>query len=54
MPPRNRPQIHHRTAESACAHESSGGAFTAVLRANAAGFVVDYPGLWREERASPA
>lgn len=44
------PQTYHRTAELAYAYESNGGAFTAVLPVNAASFVVDYPGLWREER----
>ncbi|MEW5926557.1 MAG: putative glycolipid-binding domain-containing protein [Gemmatimonadota bacterium] len=48
------PQTYHRTAELAYAYESHGAAFTAELRVNAAGFVVDYPGLWLEERESPA
>jgi hypothetical protein len=45
-------QTYHRTAETTYAYESGGGAFTAELRTNAAGFVVDYPGLWREEEIS--
>ncbi|HEU0077065.1 MAG TPA: putative glycolipid-binding domain-containing protein [Longimicrobiaceae bacterium] len=48
------PQSYRRTSDTTYAYESSGGAFTAELRVNAAGFVVHYPGLWTEERASPA
>ncbi|MET0397159.1 MAG: putative glycolipid-binding domain-containing protein [Longimicrobiaceae bacterium] len=48
------PQRYRRTGESTYAYESSGGAFTAELRVNAASFVTHYPGLWTEERASPA
>lgn len=48
------PQSYRRTSDTTYAYESDGGAFTAELRANAAGFVVRYPGLWSEERESPA
>ena len=40
-------QTYARVAEGAYAYESAGGAFTAVLRTNAAGFVTHYPGLWQ-------
>lgn len=48
------PQRYRRTGESTYAYESSGGAFTAELRVSPAGFVTHYPGLWTEERESPA
>ena len=46
------PQSYRRTSNTTYAYESDGGAFTAELRVNAAGFMVDYPGLWREEEIS--
>jgi hypothetical protein len=39
-------QIYERLDESRYRYESGGGAFTAVLETNAAGFVTRYPGLW--------
>lgn len=48
------PQRYRRTGESTYAYESSGGAFTAELRVNAAGFVTHYPRLWTEERDGSA
>jgi hypothetical protein len=48
------PQRYRRTGESTYAYESRGGDFAAELRVNAEGFVAHYPGLWTEERASPA
>lgn len=48
------PQRYRRTSDTAYAYESEGGAFTAELRVNRAGFVTHYPGLWTEERAHPA
>ncbi len=44
------PQTYRRTSETTYAYESNGGAFTAELRVNEAGFVTHYPGLWHEER----
>jgi hypothetical protein len=43
------PQTYHRTSDTTYAYVSEGGAFTAELRTNPTGFIVDYPGLWREE-----
>lgn len=42
-------QRYQRLDDQRYRYESGGGAFTAVLRTNDAGFVVDYPGLWRME-----
>lgn len=42
-------QRYERWDRDTYRYESNGGAFTAVLRTNKAGFVVDYPGLWRLE-----
>jgi hypothetical protein len=44
------PQTYRRTGDTTYAYESNGGAFTAELRVNDAGFVVHYPGLWQQER----
>lgn len=44
------PQTYRRTGDTTYAYESSGGAFTAELRVNEAGFVTHYPGLWEQER----
>ena len=49
-------QVYRRTGDEAYTFTSGGGSFTARLRVNEAGFVVDYPGLWRAvdlERESP-
>lgn len=40
-------QIYRRTGEATYRYESAGGAFARDLRVNGAGFVIDYPGLWR-------
>lgn len=48
------PQSYRRTSDLTYAYESQGASFTAELRVNTVGFIVDYPGLWREERDSPA
>jgi hypothetical protein len=45
-------QVYRRTGDSTYRYESSGGAFVGDLRVNAAGFVVDYPGLWQAEGAA--
>jgi hypothetical protein len=45
-------QLYRRTGEATYHYESAGGAFVADLRVNAAGFVIDYPGLWRVEGAA--
>jgi hypothetical protein len=42
-------QLYTRTGENTYRYESAGGAFTRDLNVDAAGFVVDYPGLWRRE-----
>lgn len=42
-------QIYERLGESKYRYTSHGGDFTAILEANAAGFVAYYPGLWRLE-----
>ena len=43
-------QRYTRLAESTYLYESAGGTFKRELTVNADGFVIDYPGLWREER----
>jgi hypothetical protein len=48
------PQTYRRTSGTTYAYESDGGAFSAELRVNEAGFVVHYPGLWEEEGAGDA
>jgi hypothetical protein len=42
-------QLYRRTSEAIYRYESAGGSFVAHLRVNAAGFVIDYPGVWRVE-----
>jgi len=42
-------QSYTRISERAYLYESAGGAFRRELSVNADGFVVDYPGLWRDE-----
>jgi uncharacterized protein len=43
-------QVYTRTADRTYHYASNGGAFTATLRVDAAGFVTDYENLWRVER----
>jgi len=45
-------QLYRRTGESSYRYESAGGTFVADLRVNAAGFVIEYPGLWQIEGAA--
>jgi len=46
-------QVYTRVGEHAYVYESAGGAFRRELTVDAAGFVLDYPGLWAAEaRAS--
>jgi len=45
------PQRYHRLDETTYRYESAGGQFVADLKVNGAGFVVDYPGLWKAEAA---
>jgi hypothetical protein len=42
-------QTYSRLAADLYRYESAGGSFVADLRVNSAGFVVDYPGIWRAE-----
>jgi hypothetical protein len=42
-------QIYRRERENTYHYESAGGAFVTKLLVNAAGFVMDYPGLWTAE-----
>lgn len=42
-------QSYTRLAELTYLYESAGGEFRRELTVNADGFVVDYPGLWRDE-----
>ena len=42
-------QTYTRTSENAYLYESAGGAFRRELTVNDAGFVTDYPELWRAE-----
>jgi hypothetical protein len=44
-------QLYRRTGDATYGYESGGGSFVADLRVNAAGFVIDYPGLWQIEGA---
>jgi hypothetical protein len=43
------PQQYRRLDETTYRYESAGGQFVADLKVNAAGFVVDYPNLWKAE-----
>jgi hypothetical protein len=45
-------QVYERIDQSTYRYESGGGTFVAVLETNTAGFVVDYPQLWRAEVAT--
>lgn len=45
-------QRYTRLSESTYLYENAHGLFKAELTVNADGFVVDYPGVWREEGAS--
>jgi hypothetical protein len=47
-------QVYHRIDQSSYRYESGGGAFVAILRTNAAGFVTSYPGLWEAVHSGPA
>lgn len=42
-------QVYRRIDKTTYRYESGNGAFTAVLRTNAAGFVTHYPDLWEVE-----
>ncbi len=42
-------QSYTRLTELTYKYESAGGEFTRELTVNAHGFVVDYPGVWRDE-----
>jgi uncharacterized protein len=46
-------QLYRRTGGGTYRYESARGAFVADLRVDAAGFVTDYPGVWRIEGADP-
>jgi hypothetical protein len=46
------PQRYSRLSEHTYRYESAGGRFVADLNVNRAGFVVDYPGLWKAESMS--
>ena len=43
------PQQYRRLDETTYRYESAGGQFVAELKVDQAGFVVDYPGLWKAE-----
>jgi uncharacterized protein len=44
-------QSYRRTGGATYRYESAAGGFAGDLRVNAAGFVIDYPGLWQAEGA---
>jgi uncharacterized protein len=46
------PQQYRRLDETTYRYESAGGQFVSELKVNQAGFVVDYPGIWRAEGVS--
>jgi len=46
------PQHYIRLGETCYRYESAGGQFVAELTVNAAGFVTDYPDIWRAEAES--
>ncbi len=48
------PQVYRRLDVTAYHYESAGGQFTADLKVDAAGFVLDYPGLWQAEAINSA
>jgi uncharacterized protein len=43
------PQLYRRETQNTYHYESDGGAFVRTLEVNAAGFVINYPGLWVAE-----
>jgi hypothetical protein len=45
-------QVYTRVGAASYRYESAGGAFRRELTMNAAGFVLEYPGLWRAEAAT--
>ena len=45
-------QHYRRLDETTYHYQSGGGEFTADLKVNASGFVVDYPGIWQTEAIS--
>lgn len=47
-------QVYRRVDQETYRYESAGGTFTALLRTNAAGFVISYPKLWEALHAEPA
>jgi hypothetical protein len=46
------PQEYRRLSEDIYRYESSGGEFTAELKVNPSGFVIDYQDLWQAEAFS--
>ncbi|WP_167856148.1 putative glycolipid-binding domain-containing protein [Natronospirillum operosum] len=42
-------QVYRREGDKVYRYESGGGSFSCTLDVNDAGFVTDYPGLWRAE-----
>ena len=47
-------QVYTRIDPTTYRYESGGGAFTAMLRTNAAGLVISYPDLWEAVQSGPA
>lgn len=45
-------QVYRREGDKVYRYESGGGSFICTLEVNDAGFVTDYPGLWRAEPAT--
>lgn len=45
-------QVYRREATTEYRYESGGGSFVRALKVNAAGFVTEYPGLWKVESAT--
>jgi hypothetical protein len=45
-------QEYRRLDENTYRYESAGGQFTAELKVNSSGFVIDYPNLWQLEASS--
>lgn len=46
-------QTYARLTDDSYRYTSGGGTFSAVLRVDAEGFVVDYPGIWVAESGTP-
>ena len=42
-------QVYRRTGANSYRYESAGSSFVANLTVNEAGFVVNYPGIWKQE-----